>query len=411
MTCTRDPDPDPGSEGTALATRATQGGADEPGASRVCRGGGVLSDGDAETPTIDRGYSFEIAAHQWAAECHRGEDMGSAAAEAAAAPSAKPGPGGRLRRASVRWRRRRRRRRPPRRRPRGAQQRQPRSRARGGAGSQRVRRGDCRVCQGCAGARGAAVSGVEPATARGVDDRRRDGAAAATGRARRLAVESRRDPTARRAARRRAAAGSGSLGPRISPLKMKVAVPAIRVRALDAERGRGDRSRRRMPAEREDTVSYVQTLPDGATRDALRMRGRSPRGAGEKTRRAPLGDGKIKSKSQCTTAEVNVSIDRSSARAARTRGSRDDPRVGSCKYTTLVRRMMRGEGSGERRAGLKGTTRREGAHGLTGIGRGPISRRWRRAKSLVCSRVHDLGRPTRSLPSRSITAAIRRQRT
>ena len=139
----------------------------------------------------------------------------------------------------------------------------------------------------CAGARGAAVSGVEPATARGVDDRRQDGAAAATGRARRLAVESCRDPTARRAARRRAAAGSGSLGLRASaPLKMKVAVahhpgasPGRRARdaAIGADVG--------SPAAREDTVSYVQTLSwTCATRDALRMRGRSPRGRCERQR-------------------------------------------------------------------------------------------------------------------------------
>ena len=58
---------------------------------------------------------------------------------------------------------------------------------------------------------------------------------------------------------------------------------------------------------------------------------------------------------------INRSIEREGG--ARTRGSRDDPRVGSlCKYTTLVRRMMRGEGSGERRRGSGATTRAEKAH-------------------------------------------------
>ena len=77
---------------------------------------------------------------------------------------------------------------------------------------------------------------------------------------------------------------------------------------------------------------------------------------------------------------------------------------------------MRGEGSGQRRRGSGATTRAENAHtgGLVSSPKFSFdkSRRWRRAKSLVCSRVHDLGRADlRSLPSRSITAAIRRQRT
>lgn len=77
---------------------------------------------------------------------------------------------------------------------------------------------------------------------------------------------------------------------------------------------------------------------------------------------------------------------------------------------------MRGEGSGQCRRGSGATTRAENAHtgGLVSSPKFSFdkSRRWRRAKSLVCSRVHDLGRADlRSLPSRSITAAIRRQRT
>lgn len=186
------------------------------------------------------------------------------------------------------------------------------------------------------------------------------------------------------------------------------------MRAQDVERGTR-RSEQTSDRPRRAKIPYRMCRHSpGRARRATLFECEGGRRAAPARRRARAGARRRKNKVEeprCTdrSRRRSVSIDRSSARAARgrvvratTRGSR----VGSlCTYTTLVRRMMRGEGSGQRRRGSGATTRSERAH-TGGLVSSPkfsfdSSRRWRRAKSLVCCGFTIWGAPTSAVSRRA----------
>ena len=299
------------SAGTALARARAQGGADEPrGASTVCSKRRRRSDGgrprnahrDRTASPTARRASVGSSRRSSTSDMERRRDAAPRRrppARRAGARGARPGPPSRPVAA------RRRPRRPPRRRPPAPTASATLPAARGGAGSQRVRRGDRRVRAGHVRGGGARVL---RALARGVDDRRRGWRrAAATGRARRLAV----DPAAiQQLAAQLAAAqqqGRGSLGLRASALRKMQArdPPSGRDQAATAGTRRSEQTSDRP---RRAKIPYRMCRHSSRARRATLFECEGARRAAPARRRARATRrrGKIKSKSRASRTAIGA---------------------------------------------------------------------------------------------------------